>query len=150
MKIPRHWPARLTVAAIAPVAAAMLIITPASAMIVPASDTGTACSYVHNNPLNESDTVNPCVTVLNGHVFGELTATGLFFRTATLYVLQCRLPVSRSTCRVIAANHQTNTDTVRTSVKYAPWGHVFRACASYTDSQKFHYTNFCSPFRAWR
>jgi hypothetical protein len=132
---PRRWLARLAVAAIAPIAAGTLSIAPASA-----SDPSCHPAV---------DLADVCVHVFEGTVYGSIAAEGgtsEWFEAASVYVTQCRPDITN--CGVIAANNGGLTAEVLTSEKPAPSGHVFHACASWTDSAGHHHVNVCSPWRS--
>jgi hypothetical protein len=92
---------------------------------------------------------NICVEVWDGRVWAEgnrQVGTGYFY-DITGYVVQCRPDITY--CGTIIAKHDTTTYVFTTSDKDAPYGHVFKACASWTDSFGYHVVNYCSGWRSW-
>jgi hypothetical protein len=118
-------------------AASLTVLTSA-----PASAAGENCApWWHGGEI--------CVQVWDGRVWadgGRQPGTG-YFVDITGYVRQCRPDGTH--CGTIISRHDTTTYVFATSDKAAPSGHIFKACASWTDSFGFHVVNRCSGWRSW-
>jgi hypothetical protein len=123
------------------VAATLVALTIGTLTITPAFAAGTGCLP---QPLHGATV---CIIVGNGYVRGQAKHDNGYFKTVTLYVMQCRADITY--CVKIAANSGTNTSNILTSSKSAAYGHVYHACASWTDNRNYHYVNVCSPWRSW-
>jgi hypothetical protein len=138
----KRWAAGLLTAAIMTAAALFVAAAPAAA-------SGTGCKYkLHND-------VQVCVNVVGGTVYGNTYDSLSWFTKVYLYVQQCS-PVNTSDCVTIAANNNVvdggyvTVKYLETSHKNAPYGHVFKACVSWTDQDGYSSGGpYCSPFRSW-
>jgi hypothetical protein len=120
---------------------ALLVLSVLGVSSMPAAASGTGCTPPWHN-------ADVCVYVSNGKVWGDAYhySPG-YFTDVTVYVRQCRGDLTN--CGTIAANHGSYTTYLSTSHKDAAYGHVYKACASWTDNYGYHIVNYCSPWRSW-
>jgi hypothetical protein len=137
--------AKLALVAVAAAAMTGLASTPASAAVTVSCYTGipTDRSCTFTNGLR-SVTVSINLTNDRSQVSGFVRHDVGTFVSAVVYVLQC--DGYGHNCGQIAANSGAYTDFVDTSSKNTAPGHVYKACASWTDGVGWHEVNRCSPF----
>jgi hypothetical protein len=121
----------MTVRRLSATAAAILICV--CALVLTTGGTASASGTSHKNYCGTGSVSNQCVDVnvdsSGGQVFGF--ANALSIGHITVYVEQCRGDLT--VCGTISANHQDGVHYVETSKKPTAFGHVYRACASFTN-----------------
>jgi hypothetical protein len=129
-------------------AVALLAMSLIALTSAPASAAGRGCTGVRD--------VEVCITVLtDGHGnYGEvLIDPPANFANATVYVRQCRPDVTH--CVTVSSNSDQSSPPgyivygVKTSTKPVSYGHIYHACASWTDNSGHPGVNVCSPWKSW-
>ena len=131
-------------------AAVVLAVTGLVGLAAPAEAAGAKC-YL-DSPTDPWWRV--CVDVYNGKVSGFVrwNYSDGYFNPATVYVVQCRVDITH--CGTISANRASGTNVVSVSTKPAAYGHVYRACTSfsvYLQGRQYNSwaVNYCSPWSSW-
>jgi hypothetical protein len=143
--VEEHYVVRIRLAR--PLAIVGLVVAALASLMFVGSGTASADTQKCTPIDNLFDTSYICVETSGTNVYGLLIAS---INSATIYVTQCRGDLTA--CGTIAAN-STNTPNLyglSTSSKPMAHGHVYRSCASWTESRNgSRYTNFCSPWLAY-
>jgi hypothetical protein len=114
----------------------------------PASAAGRDCTAVRN--------VEVCITVFTdgtGNYGGVFIDPPAYFKNATVYVRQCRPDITH--CVTVSSNGGRSSPPgyivygVVTSTKPVSYGHIYHACASWTDNSGHAGVNVCSPWKSW-
>lgn len=123
-----------------------LVIVGLEAPAAPAA--GRDCTAVRN--------VEVCITVFtdgSGNRGGVFIDPPAYFANATVYVRQCRPDITH--CVTVSARSDQSSPPgyivygVSTSKKPVSYGHIYHACASWTDNSGNRGVNVCSPWKSW-
>ena len=139
--------AKLVMVAAAAAAMTGLASAPASAAVTVSCSTSIptdrSCTFTNGS---RSVTVAINLTDDRSQVSGSARHNSGTFVSAVVYVKQC--DGNGHNCGTIAANDKLNDarNFVYTSFKNTARGHVYKACASWTDGVGWHEVNRCSPF----